>query len=308
MARIPESELERLKAEISLVRLVEARGIALAKQGKDWVARCPFHEEATPSLVVSPGKNLFHCFGCGAAGGPIDWVMKLDGVSFRHAVELLRNDLPLPVVASGAVTTATAPPGACGAGRLPAAAKEKPASGRRIGQNHSPMRTLLANLLICFGLLFISAGTVSGHVVVADSAPTATQLRNTPGIVTVSADLKPASGVWLDAATPTPIPSQVGDALIGKEFKTFDDLREAIWESVGNNPDLASGFSRQNISQMQNGFAPFAPSEYLNESGAFGQSFNIHHFEPISEGGLVYDLSNLRIVSPKIHYGIHYGP
>lgn len=95
MARIPESELERLKAEVSLVRLVEARGIALARQGKDWVARCPFHEEATPSLVVSPGKNLFHCFGCGAAGGPIDWVMKLDGVSFRHAVELLRNDLPL---------------------------------------------------------------------------------------------------------------------------------------------------------------------------------------------------------------------
>ena len=98
MARIPESELERLKAEISLVRLVEARGIALAKQGKDWMARCPFHDEATPSLVVSPGKNLFHCFGCGAAGGPIDWVMRFDGVSFRHAVELLRHDLPLAAV------------------------------------------------------------------------------------------------------------------------------------------------------------------------------------------------------------------
>ena len=95
MARIPESELERLKAEVSLVRLIEARGIALVKQGKDYAARCPFHEEATPSLVVSPGKNLFHCFGCAAAGGPIDWVMRFDGVSFRHAVELLRNDLPL---------------------------------------------------------------------------------------------------------------------------------------------------------------------------------------------------------------------
>jgi DNA primase catalytic core len=95
MARIPESELERLKAEVSLVRLIEARGIALVKQGKDYAARCPFHEEATPSLIVTPAKNLYHCFGCGAAGGPIDWVMKLDGVSFRHAVELLRNDLPL---------------------------------------------------------------------------------------------------------------------------------------------------------------------------------------------------------------------
>jgi DNA primase catalytic core len=95
MARIPESELERLKAEVSLVRLIEARGIALVKQGKDYAARCPFHDEATPSLIVTPAKNLYHCFGCGAAGGPIDWVMKLDGVSFRHAVELLRNDLPL---------------------------------------------------------------------------------------------------------------------------------------------------------------------------------------------------------------------
>ena len=104
MPRIPDSELDRLKTEVSLVRLIEARGIALVKQGKDLAARCPFHEDATPSLVVSPAKNLFHCFGCGAAGGPIDWVMKLDGVSFRRAVELLRIELgevaaaPLPAV------------------------------------------------------------------------------------------------------------------------------------------------------------------------------------------------------------------
>jgi hypothetical protein len=143
---------------------------------------------------------------------------------------------------------------------------------------------------------------------VADTAPTATQLRNTPGVATVSVDLQPVSGRWLDAATPTPIPSQVGDALAGKEFRTFDDLRGAIWENIGNNPDLTVGFSRQNIVQMQNGFAPFAPSEFLNDSGAFGQSFNLHHFEPISEGGSVYDLSNLQIVSPKVHYDIHYGP
>jgi DNA primase len=45
--------------------------------------------------VVTPAKNLWHCFGCGAGGGPIDWVMKSQGVSFRHAVELLREGLPL---------------------------------------------------------------------------------------------------------------------------------------------------------------------------------------------------------------------
>jgi hypothetical protein len=91
MARIPEVELERLKAEISVERLVEASGIELKKGGKDLLGRCPFHEDSTASLVVTPAKNLWHCFGCGVGGGPIDWVMKLRGVSFRHAVELLRE-------------------------------------------------------------------------------------------------------------------------------------------------------------------------------------------------------------------------
>jgi DNA primase len=54
-----------------------------------------FHADATASLVVSPAKNLWHCFGCQCGGGPIDWVMKFKGVSFRHAVELLKEDSSL---------------------------------------------------------------------------------------------------------------------------------------------------------------------------------------------------------------------
>lgn len=91
MARIPQAEIERLKAEVSVERLVEAAGIELKKSGKDWLGRCPFHADDTASLVVTPGKNLWHCFGCGLGGGPIDWVMKQYGVSFRHAVERLRE-------------------------------------------------------------------------------------------------------------------------------------------------------------------------------------------------------------------------
>jgi len=94
VARIPDSEIERLKAEVSVARLAEAGGIKLEKRGKDMVGPCPFHADDTPSLAITPEKNLFHCFGCGAAGGPIDWVMKKNGVSFRHAVELLREGLP----------------------------------------------------------------------------------------------------------------------------------------------------------------------------------------------------------------------
>jgi len=91
MARIPESEIERLKNEISVERLIESAGIELKKSGKDKIGKCPFHDDAEPSLVVTPSKNLWHCFACQIGGGPIDWVMKANGVSFRHAVELLRE-------------------------------------------------------------------------------------------------------------------------------------------------------------------------------------------------------------------------
>ncbi len=76
---------------LPLVRLVESQGYYPKKQGKDYVIRCPFHEDDTPSPVISPSNNLYHCFGCGAAGSVIDWTMKTQGLSFRHAVELLRS-------------------------------------------------------------------------------------------------------------------------------------------------------------------------------------------------------------------------
>jgi DNA primase catalytic core len=94
MSRVPDPEIQRLKEEVSVERLVEGAGIVLRKSGKDRMGRCPFHEDGEPSLVVTPGKNLWHCFGCGIGGGPIDWVMKQRAVSFRHAVELLREGLP----------------------------------------------------------------------------------------------------------------------------------------------------------------------------------------------------------------------
>lgn len=93
MARIAEAEIERLKTEVSLVRLVESSGVKLARRGGDLVGNCPFHDDHTPSLVVTPDKNLWRCFGaCDAGGDPIAWVMRREGVSFRHAVELLKSD------------------------------------------------------------------------------------------------------------------------------------------------------------------------------------------------------------------------
>jgi len=102
VARIPEEEIERLKEDVSLQRLVELAGVELRRQGKDLVGCCPFHEDRTPSLVISPAKNLWHCLGaCQAGGSVIDWVMRVEGVSFRHAVELLRDGVAPTRVAAG---------------------------------------------------------------------------------------------------------------------------------------------------------------------------------------------------------------
>lgn len=92
MARIPEEELERLKLEVDLAALVRSKGIELKPHGENLVGCCPFHDDRTPSLVITPSKNLWHCMGaCSVGGSVIDWVMKAEGVSFRHAVELLRE-------------------------------------------------------------------------------------------------------------------------------------------------------------------------------------------------------------------------
>jgi DNA primase len=104
MPRIPTEQLDRLKQAVSLERLVAARGIILKRHGADLIGLCPLHEDREPSLVISPKNNLWHCLGaCQVGGSVIDWVMKAEGVSFRHAVELLQADYaPSYSLAAGA--------------------------------------------------------------------------------------------------------------------------------------------------------------------------------------------------------------
>ena len=107
MARIPNEALERLKREVSLARLIEAQGLKLVSQGKDLACRCPWHEgDDTPSCIVSPKTNLWHCFGCDAGGSVIDWVMRTHKVSFRHACELLAKQHPALGAAHGTMAAA----------------------------------------------------------------------------------------------------------------------------------------------------------------------------------------------------------
>jgi DNA primase catalytic core len=94
--RIPEPELDQVKRQTDLVALVQSRGVELKKHGsKDWIGRCPFHDDKNkPNFIVSPAKGLWHCMACGKAGNVIQFVQQHDGVSFRHAFELLRHGGP----------------------------------------------------------------------------------------------------------------------------------------------------------------------------------------------------------------------
>jgi DNA primase len=86
---IDKEKIEAVKHGVDLVSLVESRGIALTKNGKGWFGRCPFHADKNPSLSVNPDKNLWQCFGCGAAGDTIRFVELFDKVDFKEAVKRL---------------------------------------------------------------------------------------------------------------------------------------------------------------------------------------------------------------------------
>jgi DNA primase catalytic core len=94
MPLTPREEIERIKREVSVQRLAEVRGIKLKRSGKELIGLCPFHKDTNPSLCIDPAKNKWHCKGaCGEGGDVIRWVMRAEGISFRHALEMLRRDL-----------------------------------------------------------------------------------------------------------------------------------------------------------------------------------------------------------------------
>lgn len=92
MARVPEQLIEQIKREVSVLRLAELAGVELHPEGENLVGSCPFHPDESSSLLVSPQENAWRCSGdCEAGGSAIEWTMRAEGVSFPHAVELLRD-------------------------------------------------------------------------------------------------------------------------------------------------------------------------------------------------------------------------
>ena len=109
MARIPQDFIDQLLDRTDIVSLIDAR-VSLKKSGHEFAACCPFHDEKTPSFTVSPTKQFYHCFGCGAHGTAISFLMEYDRLEFRDAVEVLAQNAGLELPKDAQDSAPAGPP------------------------------------------------------------------------------------------------------------------------------------------------------------------------------------------------------
>ena len=93
---IPEEIITKIRGSQDIVEVI-SRHISLKKTGQNYTGRCPFHSEKTPSFVVSPGKQIFHCFGCATGGNVITFLMKYESITFPEAVKRLAHDAGIEI-------------------------------------------------------------------------------------------------------------------------------------------------------------------------------------------------------------------
>nr|WP_122341231.1 S-type pyocin domain-containing protein [Pseudomonas caricapapayae] len=127
--------------------------------------------------------------------------------------------------------------------------------------------------------------------------------RSIPGVASGYGERVTAT--WLrgpEASQPTPIPSSIAEKLRGRPFTSFDKLREAIWLEVSKDPALSRHLGELNLQELSNKRAPRAP---LADRVGKRVKYEIHHKHWVSEGGSVYDLDNLIIMTPKDHIQTH---
>lgn len=97
---ITSSQLDTITAKLDITEVV-SEYVSLKKTGKNFKALCPFHEEKTPSFVVNPEKQIFHCFGCGIGGNAIKFIMTAEKVSFPQAVMLAAKKAGIKINVAG---------------------------------------------------------------------------------------------------------------------------------------------------------------------------------------------------------------
>ncbi len=100
MGRIPEETIETIRDRVDIVDIV-GRHVTLKRAGRTFKGLCPFHQEKTPSFVVSPDRGTFHCFGCGEGGNAFGFLMQHENLTFPEAVRSLAADVGVEVPETG---------------------------------------------------------------------------------------------------------------------------------------------------------------------------------------------------------------
>lgn len=190
---------------------------------------------------------------------------------------------------------------------LTAVAQGKTVPGSGIETRNDEERALVAQMMI--------AGRSGADIQAAldtrrgnGKAATAEERRNTPGVAVISTPLPHIVGPWLAARNSedgAPVPAQVAERLVGQRFASFGELRAALWKAVAATPELAREFNDVNLRLMRDGNAPYPPrSEQVivqSTSRPSQRTWKLHHDPAIGRGGEVYDLSKLRVVTPRLH-------
>ncbi|KPB73972.1 HNH endonucleaseS-type Pyocin [Pseudomonas syringae pv. maculicola] len=130
--------------------------------------------------------------------------------------------------------------------------------------------------------------------------------RSIPGVASGYGEA--VNGVWLGDKTRAEgasIPAHIADQLRGRRFGNFDSLRKATWIAVANDPELGKQFTQHNLEIMRDGGAPYPR---LSDQAGGRTKFEIHHKDHISNGGAVYDIDNLVIMTPRQHIDHHRSP
>jgi len=94
--RIPQQFIDDLLNQADIIDVIDSR-VALKKRGKEHIACCPFHSEKTPSFTVSHNKQFYHCFGCGAHGTALGFIMEYERLDFVDAIEALAAEYQMEV-------------------------------------------------------------------------------------------------------------------------------------------------------------------------------------------------------------------
>lgn len=102
MARYSEELIDEIRRSNDIVDII-SQYVNLKKSGRTFFGLCPFHSEKSPSFAVSPDKQIFHCFGCGAGGNVFHFLSKIEGIGFKEALEILANraNITLPTIDDG---------------------------------------------------------------------------------------------------------------------------------------------------------------------------------------------------------------